>query len=290
MATTGAFTSAIGLTFFVRKSMVKGKPLDAAMITLWVNVLIYLPLSVLFYFPHLGLNFKSFLAFGAAGLLASFLVRILVYSGTKRIGISRVNPILRADLLIASLVALFALSEPVTVGHFTGIILLSIGVVLVSREIESNNNNGEFRFRPSFNLLIPLGAMFFSGVARPVAKIGLLEGTPVVVGLAVKFMVALIALNVYFLWKRMSPLGPFKAEEKKLYIGAGVFSSITMGLFYLSLDISRVVVMMPFRSLSPLFVVILSYVYLQRLEKVTKTLVIGSILVVFGTTLVGTTM
>lgn len=289
-ATIGALTSAIGLTFFVRKSMVKGTPLDAAMVTLWVNVLVYLPLSLLLYFPRFGLTFKSFLAFGAAGLLASFLVRILVYTGTKRIGISRVNPILRADLLIASLVALFALSEVVTAGHFTGIVLLSIGVVLVSREIESNNN-GEysfrFRFRPSFNLLIPLGAMFFSGVARPIAKVGLLEGTPVVVGLAVKFMVALIALKAYFLWRGVSPIEPFRADEKKLYIGAGIFSSITMGLFYLSLDVSRVVVMMPFRSLSPLLVVILSYIYLQKLEKVTRVLVMGSILVVAGTVLVG---
>lgn len=286
LATTGAFTSAIGLTFFIRKSMVKGNPLDAAMVTLLVNVLIYAPLSIILYFPHFGLSFKSFLAFGAAGLLASFLVRILVYTGTKRIGISRVNPVLRADLLIASLVALIALSEPVTASHFTGIVLLSIGVVLVSREIESNNNK-EFRFRPFFNLLIPLGAMFFSGVARPIAKAGLLEGTPVVVGLAVKFAVALIALNAYFVWKGFSPIEPFRATERKLYVGAGVFSSITMGLFYLSLDVSRVVVMMPFRSLTPLFVVILSYVFLQRLEKVTRLLVMGSILVVVGTALVG---
>ncbi len=286
LATVGALTSAIGLTFFVRRSMVKGNPLDAAMVTLLVNVLIYVPLSILLYSPHFGLTLRSFLAFGAAGLLASFLVRILVYAGTKRIGISRVNPVLRADLLIASVVALVVLAEPASAGHLTGIVLLSIGVVMVSREIESHNNT-EFRLKPSFDLLIPLGAMFFSGLARPVAKAGLLEGTPVVVGLAVKFAVALIALNIYFLWKGMSPIEPFRADERKLYMGAGIFSSITMGLFYLSLDISRVVVMMPFRSLSPLFVVVLSYVFLQRLEKVTRLLVMGSILVVSGTALVG---
>ncbi|MFO7966199.1 MAG: EamA family transporter [Archaeoglobaceae archaeon] len=100
-------------------------------------------------------------------------------------------------------------------------------------------------------------------------------------------LIAIIALNAYFLWKGMSPIEPFRSDERKLYVGAGVFSSITMGLFYLSLDISRVVVMMPFRSLSPLFVVIISYVFLQRLEKVTRLLVVGSILVVGGTALVG---
>ncbi|MFO7966200.1 MAG: hypothetical protein R6U44_01190 [Archaeoglobaceae archaeon] len=112
--------------------MVKGNPLDAAMVTLLVNALIYVPLSILLYFPHFGLTYGAFLAFGTAGLLASFLVRILVYTGTK----------------------------------------------------------------PSFDLLIPLGAMLFSGLARAIAKVGLLEGTP-----------SLLVWQLNLRW-HLSPLSP----------------------------------------------------------------------------------
>lgn len=288
LAFGGAIVSAFSITIFVRRAMVNGNPLDGTMGSLWINVLIFVSLSFLLYFPDFGLSWQSLLAFMVAGLLGSFIVRILFYSGTKRIGASRMSPIFRSDILVSSAFAIFLLGEKVTLGHLLGIFLLTAGIILVSREVETDVSKSKFNF--SLNLLIPLGAMFFSGLSRPIAKLGLSGDTPVIVGLAVKFLTALIALSIYFLFQDRSTLRPLRSNERLLYFGAGLMGSIAMLLFYGSLNISRVVVMMPFRSMAPFFVLIISYLFLQRLENITKGVIIGSGLVIAGATLVGVFM
>ncbi|KXA92135.1 hypothetical protein AKJ64_03970 [candidate division MSBL1 archaeon SCGC-AAA259E17] len=203
-----------------------------------------------------------------AGLLGSFIVRVLLYSGTKRIGASRMSPIFRSDILVASAVAIFLMGEEITPIHLLGILFLTVGIMLISWEIETDDTTS--RFKVSLNLLIPFAAMFFSGLSRPIAKLGLSENTPVVVGLAIKFLTALIALSLYFLSQGRSVLRPLESDERNLYFGAGLMGSVPMILFYTSLNVSRVVVMMPFRSLTPFFVLVISYFFLQRLEKITK--------------------
>lgn len=288
LAFGGAFVSAFGFTFFVRRAMVGGSPLDATMGSLWVNVVIFVPLSLVLYFPEFGLSWLSLFAFVGAGLLGSFIVRILLYSGTKRIGASRMSPIFRSDILVASAVAIFLMGEEITSIHLLGILFLTVGIILISWEIKTVDSPSKFKV--SLNLLIPFAAMFFSGLSRPIAKLGLSENTPVVIGLAIKFSTALIALSLYFVSQGRSVLRPLESDKRNLYFGAGLMGSVSMILFYTSLKVSRVVVMMPFRSLTPFFVLVISYFFLQRLEKITKLIVLGSVFVIAGAILVGVFM
>lgn len=270
---------------FIRKSTVSGDPMDAVAITMWVNVLIFLPLSLILYYPDISLDLKTVLVFGAAGVSGTFLTRMCLYHGTKKVGASISQPIFKGDLLVSSLIAILFLGETVTSGHILGIFFLTVGVATVSYEMESNSS--ESNYIPPASLLLPLGAMVFSGISRPISKIGLNGGTPVELGLAIKFSIALLTIISYYLIRGKSPLRPFRVPERSSYALAGVFASVGMWFFYFALKTSDVVIVIPFWSLSPLFVLILSYIFLQKLESITKVLVLGTILVIIGAALTG---
>lgn len=275
---------------FVRKATVTGEPLAAVHASAWISVLVFLPLSVVVYYPDFGVTTESFLAFVGAGILGTILGRFFYFAGTGRIGASRTEPITRASLLVSAVIGLLVLGESATVGHLVGIFLLLVGVVIVGHEVESSRQGGGKSWVPSLDLLLPIGAMVFFGLADPLIKAGLSEGTPIIVGLGIQFGASLIVLSVYYSLKSKLPIHPFLAKERKYYIGAGVSAAMAMGFLFSALSVSRVVVAVPLKSISPLLVLIFSYFYLGKLEKITRMLIIGSIYVVEGAVLIGVFM
>lgn len=227
-------------------------------------------------------------AFVVSGLLGNLLGYSFYYKGTKKAGASRAVPISRASLLVATLFALIVMGETLTIPHFFGILVLAFGVMIVGHEIESQDSQENWKLKPE--LLFPLGAMVCFGLSAPIGKIGLSEGTPVVVGLAIKFSTALVVLLGYSVWRKNSVFGPFQTEEKKFYLSAGVGLVLGNVFLFSALRVSRVVVAMPFYSLTPLFVLVFSYFYLKRLEKITKILLLGTIIVVEGGIIIGVFM
>ena len=72
-----------------------------------------------------------------------------------------------------------------------------------------------------------------------------------------------------------------------LFIGlAGVASSAGVLFMFTALSLAPVVVVSPVASVTPLFALVFTHLFLQRLERVTLRIVIGTLLVVFGVALV----
>lgn len=273
----------------IRKSLSTGESIGASIVATGASALVFLPFLILYY-PNFDLSTKALLAFAVSGISANFLGRICVYSGMDRVGVSRTIPISRGSLIVAALLGLFILGETITSGHFLGIIILASGVMMVGHEIKKNSGgakNTRLGQSVSLDLLFPVGAMFFLGFSPLFDKVGLGEGTPVMVGLAIRFSAAMIGLVGFSLLTRTSPIQPFKARVRRLYVLAGFASAIALGFFYFALSTSRIVVVMPFYSLAPIFVLVLSHFYLYRLEKITRILTLGTILVVTGAFLTG---
>lgn len=289
LAVTSAVFFAINI-LLIREATVTGDPLLGVLTSLWITVFVFLPVSIFVYFPNLGISIESFLAFASAGVLGSILGRACYYTGTKRVGASRSEPITRASLLVSTVYGIIVLGESATLGHLSGIILVAVGVIAVGYEISGGGSETTSRSGASLDLLLPVGAMFFFGVADPLIKTGLNGGAPIPVGMSIMFSTALVVLAGYLLLDGRSPVYPFQAKERVYYVGAGIAATIAMGLQFLALEISRVLVVTPLKSFAPLFVLILSYFYLRRLEKITKLLVFGSILVVCGAVLIGVFM
>ncbi|KXA93685.1 hypothetical protein AKJ66_01425 [candidate division MSBL1 archaeon SCGC-AAA259E22] len=281
LATMGGFFFALR-AILVKKATVSGDPLEAVLVSYFVNFLTFLPLTLLLYGFSPGFTIKSIIAFIGAGLFGSFLGRTFSFLGIERVGASRTIPISNGYILLGSVFGILLLAEPITIGHFWGIILLVAGVFIVSYEIQSTSSDSLGKWKISIGLIFPLGALLFFSLDSVVAKVGLLEKTPAIPGLTLKFATASLMMSLFFLFRNRSLEAPFKAEDRKTYLWAGLVGSLAMGFYYLALGLARVVVVLPFIGLTPVFVLVLTYFYLQKLERITTLITIGTILVVSG--------
>lgn len=274
---------------FVRKATVTGKPFDALYISICVCVAIFVPGSLIMYFPNFDLTLKSLLVFLLVGVIGTIIATSLYFVGTKRLGASVTAPVRNASLLVTVVIALFLLGESATFAHIAGIFLILIGVVIVARKI-SGDRSGSISEKYSLDLLLPIGAMIGFGLADSLIKIGLSEKTPVWLGIAIMHSISLLILSGYYLWKGDSLLDPFLVEENYLYLGAGLSLAGGLVSLFLGLNIADLVVVIPLKSLAPLFVLILSYSFMRRLEIINKTIILGTALIVSGTILIGAFM
>lgn len=282
LAILGAFFYAAHL-IIVRKATVTSEPLDAALAVTLVNALLFLPL-ILVYLSDFGFPLVALLAFVASGVFANFLGRICVYEGTKRIGASRTIPFTRGETLVATFLGIMVLGEAITIGHLTGTFVLVGGVMVLSYEVKEEEAGGGWGVSP--DLMFPFMAMILFGFAALFDKTGLSQGVPIPVGLAVKFSGAVLGLSLYSIIKGNSIFTQLTEGNKKMLFSAGLTSSIGLGFLYMAFSVSDIVDVMPFWSMSPLFGVLLSFIFLKDLEKITKPVIIGSILVVIGAVLI----
>lgn len=78
-------------------------------------------------------------------------------------------------------------------------------------------------------------------------------------------------------------------RQKKKGVGflllTGVFYGLGMAATYLSLNLAPVVMVAPIISSSPLFTLLLAYLFLGRLERITPRLILGTVPIVAGATL-----
>lgn len=274
---------------FVRKATVTGKPVDALYVSIWVCVAIFLPMSLILYFPHFGLTLRSVLVFISVGIIGTIVATSLYFEGTKRLGASITAPVRNASLFVTVLIAIILLGESATFAHIVGIFLILIGVIIVARKI-SGGSSESVEEKYSLDLLLPLGAMVGYGLADSLIKFGLSQGTPIWFGIAIMHSVSLLIFIGYYLWKGNSLLSPFLSTEKYYYLGAGLSLAAGLVSLFLGLNIADLVIVIPLKSLAPLFVLILSYSFMRRLEIINKTIILGTALIVSGTILVGVFM
>ncbi len=286
IATFGAFFFAAHL-LAVRKATVDSSSINVALSVGLITTFIFLPLS-LFYLPDLNFSPIALLFFACSGIFANFLGYLCAYEGTKRIGASKTIPFTRGETLVAMLLGVIVLGEIITIGHLSGAFLLVGGVVVLTYEVKGNGSSSGWNI--SFDITFPLAAMVLFGTAALFDNIGLSYGVPIPVGLTVKFIAAVAGLALYSKLSDNNFLGELGNVDKKIFVLAGLTNAAALGFLYLGFTVSRIVVVMPFWSTSPLFGVILSYFFLKDLEKVSKFVIIGSLLVVIGAVMITVSM
>lgn len=283
LAILAAIFSAVQF-YFVRNATSPKGAINSVIVSFLVGSISFFSVSIILNYPNFRLPKVGAFIFIICGLLEAFSV-VFLYEGIRRVGASRSSPIARGSLLISSLIAVLFLGESVKILHFFGIVILAFGVVLVSFEAASNNLDSVSTL--SLDLAFPLVAMVLFGVAAPLASLGFSKGLPVTIGLAIQRLIAFTTVLLLFLIRGWHPFRPFRMQERGLYFGAAIAATLFLACFYLALSITPVVVVTPLRGTDPLFVVIISYFYLERLEKITKVLVIGVVLTVLGGALIG---
>ncbi len=272
-------------SILVRKSTIDGSTKKLVGTVLTVNVIIWSIVSLLVYYPDFEVNLTSLTSFALSGFFGFFLGYRLMFLSIQRIGASRTMPLIRTQIIVALILSIFFLGESLSLYHLIGVVMILFGTGLVSKEI-ANDKESIFLDRKLglIDLSLPLIGGLSWGLNWFFTRRGLMEGTPVMLGLAISSLggfIGFIVLEGIF-QKRFS-FKKIKSPTLPWYILIGFVCAMAFLLNFSALSISRVVVVNPIWQISPLFVLILSYLFLPKLEKISPKLIIGSMVIVFGT-------
>lgn len=265
----------------VRVGTDEGRATDALVVVLLTNVLVIVPAALVLHYPAYSVTREAILAFVAAGLVGTLVGRIFYYTSIQRIGASRSEPLKASQPLHATLIAVVVLGEQVTTGHVAGILLIVAGIAAISWETARGDHVAEET--SGLAILLPLAAAFLFGIEPTLAKLGFAEGTPILVGLAIKTVAATAGFLGYLRLRNDLPsLAVFGGRNVRWYALAGLSNTTFLFLYYAGLSIAPVSVVVPIIQTSPLLVMVLSLAFLSRLERVTWKLLTAACVVVGG--------
>jgi uncharacterized membrane protein len=272
--------------FFVRKGLLKTPfPVVAAFITLTINLSIFIVLFFLFV-PTELLKLKFIYVFIAAGILAPGCARALSYKGLETLGMSISTPIVNSESLFSVLMALIFLKEPMNVVIGTGILSVITGIVLLSYETDHKNSkepSKRIRYR---YLFYPITASIFYGVSVFLRKLGLtVVGSPIL-GATLTLGTSWCLITV-FLFTSGNAKGLFQIKKQSFiyFIIGGILTCIGWLALFSALNIGKVIIVSTIATSYSLVTLVLSYLFLRKVERLSLKIVLATVLIVGGVVL-----
>ncbi|MFD1599189.1 EamA family transporter [Halobellus rarus] len=284
----GAALASASSNLCVRQGTDSGTTEDAIFVVSIVNVAVLLPVVALRYYPTYGLTRLSLVSFAVAGILGTLIGRALNFVSIDKIGASRTAPIVASWALISTVLGVVFLDETLSAVHGVGIVLV-VGGVAVIAWLTSNDNPEDLPRRELLvGILVPFGAAVAIGWEPIFANVGFDEGTPPLVGLAVKSVAAALGFGLYLWWDDNLPdRSVLRGTNARWFVLAGLLNTAFLLGYYVALSIAPVNVVSPIIVTNTLFVVVLAALFMpQRLERVTWGLFTAAAVVVAGVLLI----
>jgi uncharacterized membrane protein len=219
-----------------------------------------------------------------AGATGTALGRLAIFVGVDRVGASINSAVVSARPLFATVFAFGLLGEPISLSTAVGIVVLVAGLVVLSLA-----KGGDLAGWESRDLIYPLasGALFaFGNVLR---RFGLGTG-----GADVLQAVALNeagALVVFLTYAAIRGTRGFQSADRRSYgyfAASGALTAVALLSLFgaLALPAGRVAIVESLASTAPLFTTVFAYFLLRDLERVTRGVVAGAVMVAVGVALV----
>lgn len=221
--------------------------------------------------------------FLAAGVVGTALGRLAVFVGVDRVGASVNSAVISARPLFAGLLAVLALGETVTTVTVAGIVVLVAGLAVLALSRGGDRSGWQPR-----DLLFPLAAAAAFAVGNVARKFGLDAFAEVTLleAVALNEFGALAALAAYATLAGRRDVLEAPRRTYAYFAGSGTLTAVALLSLFAALQIGRVVVVDPLAATAPLFTAVFAAVLLRDLERVTRRLVLGAVLVVVGVVLV----
>ncbi len=289
-AIAGAFSFAAG-TLVTRRGVIK--VVDTA-----VGVLIATPLSVLFFVLVLlamgqigsifSFSWQSYLWLSAAGILHFVVGRYLFFNCVQLVGANITSIITRVSPLVAVILGISILGEPLTWELAVGALLIVFGVMLMGLNPQMfRSGQGLFTGISGKALLMGISAGLAWGLTPVMVKLGLSGSSSPVAGVFISYSAATVVLSAY-LWdrNRRAALASMTRRGLGLFGLVGLVSSTAHLLRYVALGMAPASVVAPIFGTSPVFLLVLSFLFNRKLEMFNKAIIIGTIAAVLGTILI----
>jgi len=153
------------------------------------------------------------------------------------------------------------------------------GTIIVSFEREGGQIKKDWS---KIDLLFPIAAGACYGASQFLRKMGLNITPDPAIGVMVQNIGAVLLLPLFSLpRKRLSgSLFSKKTSVWTLFLGIGFLQALAQWCFFKALDVGSVVVVSPLSALNTFFVLILTALFLKKIERVTPKIVLGAVLMV----------
>lgn len=252
-----------------------------------VTVVSLIAMSVMFGIPVavLGVpswNWTALWLIVIAGTFQPF-IRHLTYQGMQIIGAARTGPLRATHPFWAGLIAVTLLGEVLTPRVFLGNVTVIAGITAISWQ------RTQARMEVSrWYVLLPMTAAFLAGVAFPLRRAALTLTPEPLFFAAVMGVVGLLVVGIA---QAVPPLAQRYVWDRRAlwaFVWAGAFESLGgAGILY-ALNSGEVVVIAPITATLPMWILLATVIFLRDMERVTRTTVFGTVLVVIGIVLVTT--
>lgn len=247
---------------------------SGALINIGATALMYWVLSPWFIESSFWFAEATFL-FALVGLFRPALSLNLAVAGVKILGPTLTSGLAATAPVFAAFFAIVLLDEnmtfPIAIG--TG------GVVAGILVMATKPSGGQSRMWPLWAMSLPLGAAFFRAVGYPVTMIGFKElPDPFFAGLVSYSVSLLVALCVFKIQR---------CEFAVISVGygwfvlAGMINGISIYSLNTALKFGQLLTVAPIVACSPLFTIIIGWLFLKR-EIITWHMVLSTSLVVSG--------
>jgi DME family drug/metabolite transporter len=281
LAIISAVTSAFSVVL-VRKCSNQSNTFNISLTVSWVGMLVLWPLAMVLTDFSLA-SIGSILLFALSGILTPGFVRLLYYQGMKKLGASVNSSLFAVYPLYTSLLAVLFLSEFLTPSNWTGILMVFLGGILVEW---SSREAGNLNIHSRKDLIYPVLGGAALGAGSILRKSALIQFDAPVLGVAVAYTTSLLPFLIMIVSSASTRKELSLKRDMRLFWAAGVGQAITWMLSFYALSFDDVSVITPLLSIEPVFVAIFAYLYLKKIEHVSKKLVVSIVLTVLGVVLV----
>ncbi len=281
LAIASSITFSVAQTF-LRQGMRSVSPLAAALI---VNGIVSLGGFIISLLNGTLVTSKAETIFwyAAVGAAGPTIGRYCYLVGVSRIGLSRTVPISSAAPIWGTLFAILILGETPTTMVVLGTLGIVIGVSILGIQDDKSQSFKSW-FRGA--LIFPLVSSLAYAVAPIFAKLAYTHQMTPSVGMAVSFATANCLL---LLTKPILP-GQSDIRGKKRGLiwvgGAGAIGICSSFMLWTAFTMASVSTALPLSRIAPIWVLILSYFFLGKLETINRKTVLATICIVAGGVLI----
>jgi transporter family protein len=228
---------------------------------------------------------KGLLWFVTVGLSGSLFGRYMSFLSQRLVGVARTSVLMQSMLVWSTALAVIFLGERLSFGILAGSLLIMFGGVFLVLEKGEVSKKIPLRY-----YLVPLLTAFSFALTFLLRRYGLAWIPSSPLGMAVSNLTALVILGIAFPFTgdrktRSEKKGDGEKNSERGYLFAllgGVFNAVAAIFFWTAVQNGEIVRVVPINGLSVLFVILFSWIFFRRQERITWQVAIGGVLSVAG--------
>jgi len=278
------YRALLGSFFFSCNQMIVRRLTErASPLTITMMVNFWMAVTAIFLVPIFdsfdGDIYLALLFFLGVGFLGQATARFLAYWSNTLIGVSRTNTVVAGSPIGAAIMGVVILGERPSIEIWIGMVFIVVGLIVLTSE----RGGGSYPLRMYTYAFIAMLAFSITPYLRKGAMTAL--SAP-----AFGVIVSTIIANATLMTTSRFMAGPQKFEFSRSLalasIPAGIFAMAAALNFWTALRDGPLTVISPLVRMTPIFVIILSAIFLRGMEIITMRLILATGVVVIGAALI----